>query len=69
MQLDQVPEAIRTFIANRLGLLWDHTNQYPWNSGTKDYHLSLIRRHTGWRFPTARHKTELDQWLQTDSST
>ena len=27
--LQQVPEAVRTFIAYRLQLLWDHTPEYP----------------------------------------
>ncbi len=66
--LDQVPETIRTFIAHQLGLLWDHTDQYPWEGSTKDYHLSLIRKHTGWRFLTARDKAELEQWLRIEGA-
>lgn len=41
--LDQVPDTVRTFIANQLGLLWDHTDQYQWESGTRDYYFSLTR--------------------------
>ncbi|HEX2242791.1 MAG TPA: DUF4158 domain-containing protein, partial [Gammaproteobacteria bacterium] len=66
--LVQVPESVRTFIANQLGLLWDHTPLYRWQSGTKDHHLSLIREYTGWRFPTARDKEELEQWLRSESA-
>lgn len=62
--LEQIPTAIRAFIATQLNLLWDHTESYRWNSGTKDHHLSLIRQHTGWRFPTAQDKEELEQWLR-----
>lgn len=66
--LVQVPESVRTFIANQLSLLWDHTPLYRWQSGTKDHHLSLIRKYTGWCFPTARDKEELEQWLQSVSA-
>ena len=39
--LQQVPEAVRTFIAHQLQLLWDHTADYPWHSRTRDLHLAL----------------------------
>ena len=42
--LQQVPPAIRTFIAHQLQLLWDHTAAYPWQSSTRDRHLALIRQ-------------------------
>ncbi len=66
--LDQVPAAIRSFIATQLNLLWDHTEHYRWHSGTKDNHLSLIRQHTGWHFPTAHDKQELEQWLRSEGA-
>lgn len=65
-RLDTVPEAVRVFIARQLNLLWDHTPLYPWNSSTRDHHLALIRHHTGWRFPTAQDKDDLEQWLRTE---
>jgi hypothetical protein len=43
----QVPEAVRTFIAHQLQLLWDHTEDYPWHSRSRDTHLALIRQHMG----------------------
>jgi len=63
-QLEVVPEAVRLFIARQLNLLWDPTPLYPWNSGTRDAHLALLRKHTGWRFPTAQDKATLEQWLR-----
>jgi Domain of unknown function (DUF4158) len=50
--LRQVPEAVRTFIAHQLQLLWDHTADYPRHPSTRALHLALIRQHTGFRFPT-----------------
>jgi hypothetical protein len=32
--------------------------------GTLDYHLAQIRQHSGWRFPTAQDKEELENWLR-----
>ena len=66
--LQQVPSAIRTFIAHQLHLLWDHTATYPWQSSTHDRHLALIRQSTGWRFPTAQDKQALATWLQTQAA-
>ena len=66
--LRQVPEAVRTFLAHQLQLLWDHTEHYPWHSRTHDRHLALIRHATGFRFPTAQDKQELETWLRTGSS-
>jgi Domain of unknown function (DUF4158) len=50
--LRQVPEAVRTFIAHQLQLLWDHTADYPRHPSTRALHLALIRQDTGCRFPT-----------------
>lgn len=61
--LQQVPEAIRTFIAHQLQLLWDHTADYPRHHSTRDAHLTLIRQHTGFRFPTGQDKQALETWL------
>jgi Domain of unknown function (DUF4158) len=61
--LQQVPEAIRTFIAHQLQLLWDHTADYPRHPSTRDIHMTLIRQHTGFRFPTGQDKHALETWL------
>ena len=62
--LRQVPEAVRTFIAHQLQLLWDHTTDYPRHPSTRDLHLALIRQHTGCRFPTGQDKHALESWLR-----
>jgi TnpA family transposase len=62
--LQHVPEAIRTFIAQQLQLLWDHTGDYPRHPSTRDVHLALIRQHTGFRFPTGQDKQTLETWLR-----
>src|SRR6266850_823627 len=61
--LQQVPEAIRTFIAHQLQLLWDHTADYPRHHSTREVHMTLIRQHTGFRFPTGQDKQALETWL------
>jgi len=60
----QIPQEVRAFIAGQLGLLWDSSEAYPWQSSTRDYHLAQVRQFTGWRFPTAQDKVELEQWLR-----
>jgi Domain of unknown function (DUF4158) len=62
--LRQVPEAVRTFIAHQLQLLWDHTADYPRHPSTRDLHLALIRQHTGFHFPTGQDKQALEMWLR-----
>jgi Domain of unknown function (DUF4158) len=52
--LDRIPPEVHTFVAAQLGLLWDHSKHYAWNSRTRDQHLFLIRQHTGWRPPVLR---------------
>ena len=54
--LDRIPPEVHTFVAAQLGLLWDHSRHDVWNSRTRDQHLFLIRRHTGWRPPSAQDK-------------
>ncbi|HTD14651.1 MAG TPA: DUF4158 domain-containing protein [Chthoniobacterales bacterium] len=63
-----IPGEVRSFIAGQLGFLWDFCEQYPWDSRTQDQHLFLIRMHTGWRFPTAQDKEELEQWLRQEAA-
>lgn len=63
--MPSIPDEVRTFVASQIGLLWDCSDSYAWNGGTRDYHLARIRQHTGWRFPTAHDKEELETWLRT----
>ena len=67
-KLDCMPSEVRSFIAGQLGLLWDFCERYPWDSRTRDQHLLLIRQHTGWRFPTAQDKEELEHWLRREAA-
>ena len=67
-KLDCMPSEVRSFIAGQLGLLWDFCERYPWDSRTRDQHLFLIRQHTGWRFPTAQDKEELEHWLRREAA-
>jgi hypothetical protein len=57
-------EEVRLFVASQLGLLWDPSEAYSWHGSTHDYHLAQIREHTGWHFPTAQDKEELENWLR-----
>ena len=66
--LDEVPREVRDFIAGQLGLLWDHSDGYPWQSSTRDHHLVQVRQHTGWRFPTTQDKADLEQWLRSQGA-
>ena len=66
--LDCVPHEVRSFIAGQLGLLWDFSEQYRWDSRTRDLHLFEIRRHTGWQFPTAQDKDDLERWLREEAA-
>jgi TnpA family transposase len=63
-QLTDVPGEVRTFITGQLGLLWDFSPEYRWESRTRDTHVQVIRQHSGWRFPTAEDKTALEHWLR-----
>jgi TnpA family transposase len=62
--LECIPGEVRSFITGQLGLLWDFSSDYPWDSRTRDQHLHLIRQYTGWRFPMAQDKEALEQWLR-----
>jgi hypothetical protein len=66
--LEQIPAEVRAFVAGQLGLLWDHSTSYPEHSRTWDQHLFLIRQHTGWRFPTAQDKADLEAWLRREAA-
>ena len=66
--LDCVPHEVRSFIAGQLGLLWDFSEQYRWDSRTRELHLFAIRRHTGWRFPTVQDKDDLERWLREEAA-
>jgi hypothetical protein len=66
--LDGVPHDVRSFIAGQLGLLWDFSEAYRWDSRTRGQHLFDIRQHTGWRFPTGQDKDDLERWLRREAA-
>jgi hypothetical protein len=68
VSLDRVPHEVRSFIAGQLGLFWDFSEQYRWDGRTRELHLFAIRRHTGWRSPTARDKDDLERWLREEAA-
>jgi TnpA family transposase len=63
-----IPKEIRLFIAEKLGLVEDLSMQYPWDSRTFGYHLASIRQYTGFRFPEAQDKMDLENWLRHESA-
>ena len=46
-------------------LLWDHAEDYPWHSRSRDTHLALIRQHILRHFPTGQDMQALEAWLRT----
>ena len=66
--LDAVPPEIKEFIAKQLDLLWDISVEYPTDERTRRYHLALLRKALGWRFPTAQDKDELERWLRAEGA-
>jgi hypothetical protein len=66
--LREVPREVREYLAGQLNLLWDYTEHYPADERARRYHLALIRRHTGWRAPTAPGKEELESWLREEGA-
>ena len=66
--LGVVPESVRLFLGKQLGLLWDHSDDYLGTGGTRDYHLAQIRTFTGWRFPTAADKQNLEERLRREEA-
>ena len=67
-QLDEVPDSIKSFIAQQLNLSGNLSAQYPWQTRTRDNHFAGIRQYTGFRFPTAADKENLDDWLRRDAA-
>ena len=62
--LNETPTQVKSFIANQLNLDGDLSERYPWDTRTRDNHLAVIRQHTGFRFPTAEDKENLEIWLR-----
>ena len=67
-EVSGIPTEVRLFIAGKLGLVEDLSIQYPWDSRTFGYHLASIRQYTGFRFPEAQDKTDLENWLRQEGA-
>ncbi|MCI0412100.1 DUF4158 domain-containing protein [bacterium] len=63
-----VPEGIRTYVSFQLGLLFDHSQDYPYEGGTKDFHISAIRKYSGFRFTTDADRDRLQEWLESEAA-
>jgi TnpA family transposase len=66
--INEIPLQIKTFIAKQLNLVGNPSNQYQWQTRTRDNHLAWIREQTGLRFPEAQHKSELEDWLRSEGA-
>jgi len=66
--LSEIPTDVRLFIAKQLNLPEDLSIQYPWDSRTFGYHLANIRQQTGFRFPQAQDKEDLENWLRQEGT-
>jgi len=67
-EVSGIPIEVRLFIAEKLGLSGDLSMQYPWDSRTLGYHLASIRQYTGFQFPEAQDKVELEDWLRQEGT-
>lgn len=63
-ELSEIPKDVKLFIAKQLNLSEDLSIQYLWDSRTRGDHIAWIRQHTGFRFPQAQDKEDLENWLR-----
>ena len=66
--LREVPATVKLFIAKQLNLTFDSSQQYPWETTTRDNHFARIRQYTDFRFPTAADRENLDDWLKKNAA-
>ena len=66
--LNEAPTQVRLFTAQQLNLPGDLSGQYPWNATTRDNHFAQIRQQTGFKFPTAKDKEDLSDWLRQEGA-
>ena len=43
IRLDRIPPDVHTFVAGQLGLIWDHSKHYAWNSRTRDVNTGFAQ--------------------------
>jgi TnpA family transposase len=66
--INEVPDQVKAFIARQLDLIDDPSKQYLWHTRTRDNHFAWIRQQTGFRFPAAQYKTDLESWLRREGA-
>src|ERR1022692_4494240 len=64
----EVPEVIRRYVATQLGMLFDLSDTYLWDSRSRERHQAEIRAFTGWQVATNEHKKALFDWLRVDGA-
>jgi hypothetical protein len=62
--INETPYQVKAFIAKQLNLVSNPSEQYLWQTRTRDNHSAWIRQHTGFRFPEAQDKEDLENWLR-----
>ncbi len=66
--IDEVPDQIKVFIAKQLDLTGNPSEQYLWETRTRDNHFAWIRQQTGFRFSQAQDKEDLENWLRQEGT-
>lgn len=66
--ISEVPDQVKAFIARQLDLVGDPSEQYLWHTRTRDNHFAWIRQQTGFRFPAAQYKVDLESWLRCEGA-
>jgi len=67
-QANEIPTVVKIFIAKQLNLTGDLSIQYLWASRTRGDHLAWIRQQTGFRFPAAQYKADIENWLRCEGA-
>ena len=62
--INEVPTEVKSFIASQLNPSEEKSQRYSRSSSTRRNHLAQIRQKTGFRFPNASDKEELEKWLR-----
>jgi len=66
--INEIPRQIKAFIAKQLSLVGNPSEQYLWQTRTRDNHFAWIRQQTGFRFPAAQYKADLESWLRSEGA-
>jgi len=66
--INEIPNQIKAFVAKQLDLADSPSEQYLWETRTRDNHFTWIRQQTGFRFPQAQDKEDLENWLRQEGT-